>query len=153
MTKNNDTTYNILDERVIKFIKEHHILTLATTVDNNPYCATCFYSYSKELNLFIITSDINTKHIQNILKQNKIAGTIALETNIIGKIRGIQFTANITELKDDLLSKARISYLKRFPFAALMDTLLWGIEPDFIKMTDNRLGFGKKIYWYKSPEI
>jgi hypothetical protein len=24
---------------------------------------------------------------------------------------------------------------------------LWSLTPDFIKMTDNRLGFGKKLIW------
>jgi len=27
---------------------------------------------------------------------------------------------------------------------------LWGIEPDFIKMTHNRLGFGKKLIWQQT---
>jgi uncharacterized protein len=35
----------------------------------------------------------------------------------------------------------------RFPVAALMDTRLWIVRLTFIKMTDNRLGFGKKLIW------
>ncbi len=46
-----------------------------------------------------------------------------------------------------MLSKARWAYLKRFPLAVLMDTHLWVVKLTFIKMTDNRLGFGKKIVW------
>jgi len=141
---------NPLNKRIIKFIKSHHILTLATSSNNEPYCATCFYSYLEKENLFIITSDYETRHVKEMIKQNKISGAIALETKIIGKIRGIQFTGTITDLKDQNNTSARISYLKRFPFAILKETALWSIEPDYIKMTDNRLGFGKKLYWNKS---
>jgi len=32
----------------------------------------------------------------------------------------------------------------------LMDTRLWIVSLTLIKMTDNRLGFGKKLIWQKS---
>jgi uncharacterized protein YhbP (UPF0306 family) len=52
------------------------------------------------------------------------------------------------ELEGDELKKARSAYLKRFPIARLMPDLnLWILSPDFIKMTDNRFGFGKKLIW------
>ena len=140
---------NPLNERIVKFLKSHHILTLATSNNNEPYCANCFYSFIEEKNLLIITSDYETRHVQEMIKQNRISGAIALETKIIGKIRGIQFTGIISDLKDKDKATARISYLKRFPFAILKETALWSIELDYIKMTDNRLGFGKKLYWNK----
>jgi len=86
-------------------------------------------------------------------QQNYVAGAVALETTMIGKIQGIQFTGPMTELDGDLLKKATRAYLKNFPIARLKDLLLWGIQPDFIKMTHNRLGFGKKLIWQKSSEL
>jgi uncharacterized protein YhbP (UPF0306 family) len=68
---------------------------------------------------------------------------------ILGKIRGIQFQGIVSEPEDKLLSTAMSHYLKRFPAAMLMDTHLWVVELTHIKMTDNRLGFGKKIIWTK----
>ena len=38
-------------------------------------------------------------------------------------------------------------YLGQFPYAAAVKLELWTIRPDFMKLTDNRLGFGKKIVW------
>ena len=35
----------------------------------------------------------------------------------------------------------------RFPYAAAMDLEMWAIAPDYLKLTDNRLGFGKKTIW------
>lgn len=140
---------NQLDDRVVKFIEEHHILTLATSNNNEPYCATCFYVFDKAKNSFIFTSDIETKHTQDMLKQNRVAGAIALETSMIDKIRGIQFTGIIKKIKNEELKAAKIAYIKKFPVALLKKTTLWEIEADYIKMTDNRLSFGKKIKWGK----
>lgn len=47
----------------------------------------------------------------------------------------------------ELADLVKFVYLKRFPFAALMDTTLWVLQIDYAKMTDNRLGFGKKLIW------
>jgi len=40
-------------------------------------------------------------------------------------------------------------YIKRFPYAAVADLQLWRMEADFMKLTDNTLGFGKKLIWQK----
>lgn len=138
---------NQIEKRVLDFIAEHHIFTLATSRDNKPYTSTCFYVYLPEINLFVFTSDKTTRHIQDTEQQKSVAGAIALETSIVGKIRGIQFTGIIKELEGNELSVAQKAYIKKFPIAILAKTTLWGITPDFIKMTDNRLGFGKKIIW------
>jgi uncharacterized protein len=138
-----------IDERIIRFIKKHHILTLATSNDNKPYCCTCFYHYSEKENKFLITSDKDTRHIYEVLLQPFIAGAIALETSMVGKIQGVQLTGIIKELKGEESEKAKRTYIRRFPVAAFAELVLWSIEPDFIKLTDNRLGFGKKIIWKK----
>ena len=95
----------------------------------------------------MFTSDITTKHIADTINQPYVAGAIALETSIIGKIRGIQFTGIIKKLEKKELSVAKTAYIKKFPIALLAKTTLWGVTPNFIKMTDNRLGFGKKLIW------
>jgi len=66
---------------------------------------------------------------------------------MVGKIRGIQFSGNLTNLKGEELKNAKNAYLKVFPIARFSTLHLWGLTPDFIKMTDNRLGFGKKMIW------
>ncbi len=136
-----------VDQRIIEFINKHHVLTLATSKKNIPYCANCFYVYSEENNMLIFTSDYETKHIKDVLKQHIVAGSIVLETNVIGKIQGVQFQGKISEPKGDLLKKVKSRYLKRFPVAMLMKTTLWVVELTFLKFTDNRLGFGKKLIW------
>jgi len=138
-----------IDTKIIKFIKEHHVLTLATSNNNMPYCANCFYTYLEEENIFVFTSDEDTKHIKDVVTQNYVAGSIVLETKIVGKIQGIQFNGNLYKPKEELLKKAKKKYMRAFPYAVLMKTTLWVLDLNFIKMTDNRLGFGKKLIWEK----
>jgi len=135
------------DQRIIEFIQKHHVLTLATSNNGIPYCANCFYVYDEEENRLVFTSDYETKHIRDVLKQNIVAGSIVLETNVIGKIQGVQFQGKMTEPKDKDFKKAKSKYLKRFPVAMLMKTTIWTVELTFLKFTDNRLGFGKKLLW------
>ena len=136
-----------VDQKIIKFIKKHHVLTLATAIDGNPYCANCFYSYLEDENMLVFTSDLKTKHIQDVLENNFVAGSIVLETRIIGKIQGLQFNGFMVDVDEKLAEKVRKSYIKKFPFAMLMETQLWALELSFMKFTDNTLGFGKKLIW------
>ena len=143
-----------VDKRIIEFIKKHHVLTLATSNQNIPYCANCFYVYSEENNMLIFTSDYPTKHVKDLKQQDIVAGSIVLETTVIGKIQGVQFQGKIFEPTNVLLDKVKKKYLTRFPIAMLMKTTLWVVDLTFLKFTDNRLGFGKKLIWgTESSEI
>jgi uncharacterized protein len=137
------------DKRIIDFIRKHHVLTLATTVNHRPWCANCFYSYFSEDNVLIFTSDVDTRHICEAIENTNVAGSIVLETKIIGKIQGIQFEGLIYKTNNENSAKFKNSYLKRFPFAIIATSPLWYIELMHIKFTDNRLGFGKKMIWKK----
>ncbi len=137
------------DKRIVDFINQHHVLTLATSFEEEPYCANCFYVYLEEENSLVFTSDYDTKHIKQASHNIYVAGSIVLETNIIGKIQGVQFQGIISEPSGNLYDKVRKAYLKRFPIAMLMKTTLWVVDLTFLKFTDNRLGFGKKLIWEK----
>ena len=136
-----------MDKRIVKFLHRHHVLTLATCRDNRPWCCQCFYVYVDHLCGLAFTSDAVTRHIVEALQQPYIAGSIVLETLVIGKIQGIQFEGKLVEADGELLRKIKTAYMKRFPVAMLMDTKLWFLELTSMKMTDNRLAFGKKLYW------
>ena len=136
-----------LNPRISEFLHKHHVLTLATCAENLPWCANCFYVWLEESASFVFTSDDNTKHIQDLKEGNLVAGSVVLETEAIGKIRGIQFTGKLFKPEEETAKISKKAYLKRFPYAVLMKTNIWVLEVDYIKMTDNRLGFGKKLIW------
>lgn len=137
----------MIDRRIARFFRKHHVLTVATAIDNEPWCASCFYVFLEEENSLVFTTDLKTRHGQEFLRNPYVAGSVALETKIIGRIRGIQFQGVISEPAGDLADKAKSAYLKRFPVAMLMETHLWVVKLTFVKYTDNRLGFGKKLIW------
>jgi uncharacterized protein YhbP (UPF0306 family) len=137
----------MIDKKIVSFLKKHHVLTIATSVDNEPWCANCFYVYMEDENALVFTTDTETRHGSEFLKNELVAGSVVLETRIIGKLRGIQFQGLVKELPEEHESLARNAYLKRFPVAMLMETHLWIVKLTHIKYTDNRLGFGKKLIW------
>jgi len=79
------------DRRIVRFFRKHHVLTIATSVENEPWCANCFYVYLEEENTLVFTTDIDTRHGKEFIKNPLVAGSVVLETMVIGKIRGIQF--------------------------------------------------------------
>ena len=134
----------MVDKRITDFIKRHHVLTLATvSSEGEPYCAACFYAYDKERNRLIFTSADSTRHTQQMLENKRVAIGITLETRIVGKVQGAQI-CGIAERGDE---KDKATYIKRFPYAAVAPLNIWAVEPTFIKLTDNTLGFGKKLIW------
>lgn len=139
--------WKMIDKKIIRFFRKHHVLTIATAVNNEPWCANCFYVYIEEENTLVFTTGTDTRHGKEFAKNPLVAGSVVLETMVIGKIRGIQFQGIVSEPEGEMISKAKWAYLKRFPPAALMDTHLWVVKLTLIKMTDNRLGFGKKLIW------
>jgi len=140
----------MIDSRIKKFFRKHHVLTIATSVAGEPWCANCFYVYMEEENALVFTTDPETRHGQEFKKNPFVSGSVVLETMIIGKIRGVQFQGLISEPEGEMLSRATSAYLKRFPPATLMDTHLWIVTLTYIKLTDNRLGFGKKLIWNRA---
>lgn len=141
----------MIERRIVKFFRRHHVLTVATTADNEPWCANCFYVYLENENALVFTTDTDTRHGEEFLKNPLVAGSVVLETRIIGNIRGIQFQGIVSEPEGEMAEKAQKAYIRRFPVAMLMDTHLWIVRLTHIKMTDNRLGFGKKLIWPYLP--
>ena len=135
-----------IDNKIEKFIKAHHVLTLATaTLNGEPYCCNCFYAYDKGSAAFIFTSGMDTHHSQMMAQNNCVAASIVLETRTVGKIQGLQITGHIKAAKEG----DKTLYIKRFPYTAVADLTLWRLEADFMKLTDNTLGFGKKLIWQR----
>jgi uncharacterized protein YhbP (UPF0306 family) len=139
------------DPKMIRLLKRHHVLSLATCRNNIPWVASCFYVFDQEKTSFLFTSDKETRHISEGLLCADVSGAIALETKVIGKIRGMQFSGHLSECIGEDHIRAKKLYLKRFPYALpfIGATALWQIEITYLKMTDNRLGFGKKLIWCK----
>ena len=133
-------------EKIATFLHQHHVLSLATSDGDELNVCSLFYTYIKEELMFIVASSEDTTHISNILKNNNIAGNILLETKTIGKIQGVQFRGVFKKLETEQNDLKKF-YFKAFPYALALNPTLWGIKINYFKMTDNKLGFGKKLIW------
>jgi uncharacterized protein len=134
-----------MTDKIDRFIHEHHLLTLAT-MGERLWCCSMFYAYDPQSVSFIVASDKTTEHMKNVAQNLHVAGTVALETKTVGKIQGIQFVGVMEQCSERLKSL----YFETFPYARIMNPTLWEIRLDEIKMTDNTLGFGKKISWKRA---
>jgi len=134
-------------EKIDTFLQEHHVMSLSTCRENEISSCNLFYVFDKLTNSFVVASSDDTLHVENIKINKNIAGTVVLETKTIGKIQGVQFRGEFVSLEDKTLKKL---YLKHFPYAIAMNPTLWQIKINYFKMTDNKLGFGKKIIWSES---
>lgn len=133
-----------MEERITKFISKHYVLTLATVGENGEaWVANCFYAYDKRRNLFIFTSDAATRHGSEMTKNSRVALSVVRETRIVGCVQGLQVVGNARQADDE----AHKTYIKRFPYAVVAPLTLWMVEPTLMKLTDNTLGFGKKLIW------
>ncbi|MCJ7765697.1 MAG: pyridoxamine 5'-phosphate oxidase family protein, partial [Thiovulaceae bacterium] len=64
-------------EKIELFLSKHHLLSLATAAESRPQSASLFYAYDTKHVAFIVASDEKTEHIQNVLLNNSVSGTVA----------------------------------------------------------------------------
>lgn len=137
---------DLIDKRIERFIGKHHVLTLSTaTPEGEPYCCNIFYAYDKEEGAFIFTSDLTTRHAKMMVENQRVAASVVLETRVVGKVQGLQITGVVSPAKEG----DKATYIKRFPYAAVAELRLWRLEAQMMKLTDNTLGFGKKLIWQR----
>lgn len=133
-------------EKIAAFVERHHLLSLATSGERL-WCCSMFYAFNSEAVAFIVASDEATEHMRNVMGNDAVAGTVALETKQVGKIQGIQFAGHLCKTEE---KESFELYYRKFPYARVMNPMLWKITLDEVKMTDNTLGFGKKLSWKRT---
>lgn len=138
---------NSAEVQIARFIAKHHVMTLST-VDNegNPWCCNLFYVYIPQSNEFIFTSAIDSNHIAHAMVRSRVSGSIVLESKLVGKLQGLQFSGVLTSAA---CKSYKELFLKAFPYALFSLHEMWKIEMQTAKLTDNTLGFGTKLLWSK----
>ncbi len=98
---------------------------------------------------FWIMTEPDTRHGELMLQNSQVAGTVNGQPRSVLLIKGVQYRGRITRLEEETEKVARAAYQKRFPVSRKVSAPLWEITLDEMKMTDNALGFGKKIAWQR----
>lgn len=134
-------------KHILKFLTKNHVLALCAAADGEMWSANCFYVTDAEtLSLYFMT-ELKTLHGTLMAKSPQVVGTIAPQPKTIALIKGIQYRGEATILSGEEESHARRLYCKHFPVAIAMKAPVWALKLNSIKMTDNALGFGKKLLW------
>ncbi len=143
---------------VLDFLTAHNALTLATTgPEGQPHAAALFYAYLPDLTL-IFLSEPNTLHARHIGEGAPVAVTIQADGQDWRRITGLQMHGFAVPTDDPAM---RAAYLARYPFIARTDLLLralqkvrfYKITPTWIRLIDNRLGFGHKEEYFIDPNL
>jgi uncharacterized protein YhbP (UPF0306 family) len=150
-----------LRPRLLAFLRAHRVLTLAVTAEGAPHAAAVFYAVDSQLRFYFVT-DPATRHGTALLSGGMVAGTIQRDEQQWHEVQGVQFRGPCRQLAGAARKRAWALYVTRFPFVmsrdvpltgALMKTALWCLEPDWIRLIDNRLGFGHKEEWRRHPRL
>ena len=136
-------------KRIWTFLDNQTVLNIATSIDDKPYCASCFYVFNEKRKFLAFKSMKDSRHIKELLQQKNVAGTVLPNQLKLGTVKGIQFQGKLIFPDQETSSSINGNYYSKFPYARAVPGDIWIIELDFIKMTDNQLGFGKKLVWSK----
>ncbi len=134
-------------KHILKFLNKQHVLALCAVADGEMWSANCFYVTDAESMTLYFMTEMKTLHGALMAKSPHIVGTIAPHRKTIALIKGIQYRGEATVLSGEEEAHARHLYCRHFPVAIAMKAPVWGLKLSHIKMTDNALGFGKKLLW------
>ena len=134
-------------EIIRRFLEENHVLALCAHADGQLWSANCFYVTDAEAMCLYFMTELKTLHGALMAKNPEIVGTIATQPENIALIRGIQYRGQAIVLEGSADENARALYCQQFLIAAKMKAPVWQLRFDDIKMTDNTLGFGTKLFW------
>lgn len=139
---------------LVSYLKEHHVVTLATAVGGQPWAAALFYA-SQDLTIYFL-SDPESRHCANI-QQNPVVSA-AIHQNYLDwrEIRGLQLEGVVEEVPTREVPVAMEVYLSRFPFVRelatpeglfrvagrVMSAKVFRLLPSRLLLLDNRKGFG-----------
>lgn len=133
--------------------------TLAVNDAAGPHAAAVFYAVDEELNLYFV-SDPATRHGQALAATGTVAGTVQDDRQQWHEITGVQFHGAVRQLAGAERARGWELYTARFPFllagnvaltGALAQSALWEIAPQWMRLVDNRLGFGHREEWRRRP--
>jgi uncharacterized protein YhbP (UPF0306 family) len=137
-----------LRKLILDYLAENKVASLATSKDNIPWAAPVLYAYDSDLNLYFI-SEPDTRKIQNILSNPKVAVTIAevryKERKMVGI--GIQLEGEAYQIEKEKGERELAIFRKRYRRVDeyLPNHELFVVRPSkIIFQDDERFGPGGK---------
>ena len=141
-------------QRALRYLREHHVMTLATQGGDGPWAAAVFY-VNVDFTLYFLSAP-SSRHCTNIAAQARVAATIHEDYADWPQIRGIQLEGIVRELSGADAELARRLYGEKFPIvgdaaqtppaiARAFARIHWyRVEPERLYFVDNSAGFGHR---------
>jgi len=135
---------------ILDYLSKNKRMSLATSKDDVPWAATVMYAYDNDLNIYFL-SKTETRKVQNILANSKVAATINEITGGIGKVKGVQLEGECQIVSKLEAVVVYVLFLKRFfwlkdhipsvgeMFSKLIQDRLFKITPERIYYLDDEL--------------
>lgn len=144
-----------LAERILAFLANHHVLSLATVGEDGPRATNLFYACD-DLALVWVSAD-DARHSRDVDTDPRVAVTIAPDCEDFTVIRGLQINGTAHRVIDPAeRSRLRRLIERRYPFLQRLDDApaklreayagvsVYRLEPSRIVLIDNTKGFGHK---------
>ena len=148
--------------RLLAFLHHHDTISLATIGPvGEPQAAAVFYVADSGLDLYFL-SDPQSRHGRNLAREPRVAATIQADGQNWREITGLQIEGTATKI-GGARENARVAQLfaERFDFlralsgdedeggpvalrGPIADSRIYILRPAWIRLIDNRLGFGHK---------
>ena len=143
-----------MNETIASFIQQQTCATICCSDEaGNPYCFSCYYVFNGGDGLLYFKTSVETHHTILLANNPIVAGTILPDK--LNKLitRGIQLQGEVLQHFHPMAKDAYMRYHKRYPMALAIKGEVFTIRINNIKMTDSKLGFGKKLNWKRVEQI
>lgn len=139
---------NPIPDHIKEFLHQNKVASISfIDAENKPYSINAFFVFNEEKQILIFKSSPGTKHHQFIIENAFVSGTVLPEQLDLLKIRGIQFTGQVIDNKIANSFSISAEYYKKYPVGLAIPGYIWAVKLDFLKFTDNTMGFGHKTIW------
>ena len=114
---------------IIKYLDEARMIQVATSISDQPWCATVYFSVDNSHNLYWISLPTR-RHSEEIRQNPKVAGAIVLPHTHGEKVRGLQFEGVAREIsKPEEIRPLAESYMERYTATGLAEAMISGQNP------------------------
>ncbi len=143
-----------LGERVQRYLRDHHVMTLASHGDEGAWAAALFYANDGFAIYFL--SSPTSRHCLNLAKNPRVSAAVQEDYADWRQIKGVQLEGLASVLAGDEEEKARRLYGAKFPVvgkleqapASIVEALAkvrwYRLIPQRLYFIDNSAGFGHR---------
>lgn len=137
---------------ILALLSETRTLTLATLdPDDMPRATPVFFAYDDQATLFFL-SESDAQHSRNLEREPRVAAAVYPEVSDWHELRGMQIKGLARIVSRSHREAGLAVYAGRFPFIESLAGVvgrseIYHLRPQWIRLIDNRQGFGFKREW------